>query len=44
MAVPPPARLTVRDLLEGRSFAIPLSDVLNLVAAPPPPAAATSPK
>jgi hypothetical protein len=35
MAVPPPARLTVRDLLAGRSFAIPLSDILDLVEAPP---------
>ncbi len=34
MVVPPPARLTVKDLLEGRSFAIPLSNVLELVEAP----------
>lgn len=40
MAVPPPARLTVRDLLEGRSFTIPLSDVLSLVEAPAAPAPA----
>lgn len=34
MVVPPPARLTVKDLLEGRTFAIPLSNVLDLVEAP----------
>jgi hypothetical protein len=37
MAVPPPARLIVRDLLEGRAFAIPPSNVLELVEAPTPP-------
>jgi hypothetical protein len=39
MAVPPPARLTVRDILEGRAFAIPLSNVLDLVEAPAKPSA-----
>ena len=34
MAVPPPARLTVRDILEGRVFSISLSNVLDLVEAP----------
>lgn len=34
MAVPPPARLTVRDILDGRTFTIPLSNVLELVEAP----------
>jgi len=34
MVVPPPARLTVKDLLEGRSFSIPLSNVLDLIEAP----------
>lgn len=34
MAVPPPARLTVREILEGRSFSIPLSNVLELIEAP----------
>ena len=34
MAVPPPARLTVREILEGRSFSIPLSNVLDLIEAP----------
>jgi hypothetical protein len=38
MAVPPPARLTVRDILEGRAFSIPLSNVLDLVEAPGKPA------
>jgi len=34
MAVSAPARLTVRDILEGRAFSIPLSNVLELVEAP----------
>lgn len=34
MAVPPPARLSVRDLLEGRVFSITASNVLDLVEAP----------
>jgi hypothetical protein len=34
MAVPPAARLTVRDILEGRAFSIPMSNVLDLVEAP----------
>jgi len=34
MAVPPPARLTVREILEGRAFSIPLSNVLDLIEAP----------
>jgi hypothetical protein len=34
MAVPPPARLNVRDILEGRAFSLDLSNVLALVAAP----------
>lgn len=34
MVVPPAARLTVKDILEGRSFSIPLSNVLDLVEAP----------
>jgi hypothetical protein len=34
MAVPPPARLTVRDILEGRAFSIPVSNVLDLIEAP----------
>jgi hypothetical protein len=37
MAIPPPARLSVREILEGRKFAVPLSDVLSLVEAPPKP-------
>lgn len=37
MALPPPARLSVRDLLAGRTFTVPLSSTLELVAAPPPP-------
>jgi ABC-type phosphate/phosphonate transport system substrate-binding protein len=36
MVVPPPARLTVRDLLDGRTFTIPQTDVLDLVEAPKP--------
>lgn len=40
MAVPPPARLTVRDILDGRAFVIPLSNVLDLVE---PPATRTTP-
>ncbi|HVK78154.1 MAG TPA: PhnD/SsuA/transferrin family substrate-binding protein [Kofleriaceae bacterium] len=40
MALPAPARLSVRELLEGRSFSIPLSDVLDLVEAPAPAAPA----
>ncbi|MCB9572965.1 MAG: PhnD/SsuA/transferrin family substrate-binding protein [Kofleriaceae bacterium] len=44
MAVPPPARLAVRDLLAGRVFDVPLSDVLSLVETPPPvPAPAPAP-
>jgi ABC-type nitrate/sulfonate/bicarbonate transport system substrate-binding protein len=43
MAVPPPARLTVRDILEGRKFSIPTSDVLTLVEAPKPMAPKTAP-
>ncbi|HTJ44834.1 MAG TPA: PhnD/SsuA/transferrin family substrate-binding protein [Kofleriaceae bacterium] len=31
LAVPPPARLSVRDLLEGRSFTLPSSNVLDLI-------------
>jgi hypothetical protein len=31
MAVPPPARLNVRDILEGRQFSLELSNVLNQV-------------
>jgi len=42
MAVPPPARLTVRDILEGRSFSIPISNVLLLIEAPRAPATATT--
>src|SRR5262249_24667593 len=34
MAVPPPARLTVRELLEGRTFTAPSSNVLDLVEPP----------
>ena len=34
MAVPPAARLTVREILERRSFSIPLSNVLELIEAP----------
>lgn len=34
MAVPPPARLTVREILEGRGFGLPASNVLDLVEAP----------
>lgn len=34
MALPPPARLSVRELIAGRTFAVPLSDVLDLVSAP----------
>ena len=33
MAVPPPARLNVRDLLEGRTYTPQLTDVLALVSA-----------
>jgi hypothetical protein len=40
MTLPPPARLGVRDLLAGRTFTMPLSDVLDLVEAPPATAAA----
>jgi ABC transporter, phosphonate, periplasmic substrate-binding protein len=36
MAVPPPARLTVRELLEGRTFTTSSSNVLDLVEAPRP--------
>ncbi len=38
MAVPPAARLSVREILEGRSFSIPLSDVLTLIQAQAAPA------
>jgi hypothetical protein len=34
MAVAPPAHLNVRDILEGRAFSIPLSNVLDLIEAP----------
>jgi hypothetical protein len=34
MAVPPPARLNVRDILEGRTVALELSNVLSIVTAP----------
>jgi hypothetical protein len=34
MALPPPARLSVRELIAGRSFAVPLSEVLDLGEAP----------
>jgi len=34
MAVPPPARLTVREILEGRTFTLPPTNVLDLVVAP----------
>lgn len=37
MALPPPARLSVRDLLTGRAFSVPTSNVLDLVEPPPPP-------
>ena len=40
MAVPPPARLNVRDLLAGRTFNVPLSDPLDVVVAPAAPAPA----
>jgi hypothetical protein len=40
MAVPPPARLNVRDLLVGRTFNVPLSDPLDVVVAPAAPAPA----
>jgi hypothetical protein len=39
MVVPPPARLSVREILEGRSFSIPLSNVLDLIEAPAKPSA-----
>lgn len=39
MALPPPARLSVKDLLTGRSFVVPQQNVLELVEAPPPPIA-----
>ncbi|MBZ0231739.1 MAG: phosphate/phosphite/phosphonate ABC transporter substrate-binding protein [Deltaproteobacteria bacterium] len=39
MALPPPARLSVKDLLTGRSFTVPQQDVLELVEPPPPPVA-----
>lgn len=35
MALPPPARLSVKELLTGRSFSVPASNVLDLVEAPP---------
>jgi hypothetical protein len=34
MALPPPARLNVRDVLAGRTFAVPLSNPIALVDAP----------
>ena len=34
MALPPPARLSVKDLLTGRAFNVPLSNTLELVEAP----------
>jgi hypothetical protein len=34
MAVPAPARLGVKEILEGRSFSIPLSNVLDLIELP----------
>lgn len=37
MVLPPRARLTVKDLLAGRTFSVPLSNVLDIVEAPPPP-------
>jgi hypothetical protein len=40
MAVPPPARLNVRDLLVGRTFNVQLSDPLDVVVAPAAPAPA----
>jgi hypothetical protein len=43
MALPPPARLSVKELLTGRTFAVPQSNVLDLVEAPPPPAAGPPP-
>jgi hypothetical protein len=39
MALPPPARLNVRDILAGRQMNAALSDVLDVVEAPPAPAA-----
>ncbi|HTL32327.1 MAG TPA: ABC transporter substrate-binding protein [Kofleriaceae bacterium] len=40
MAVPPPARLSVRDLLAGRTFTASVSDPLDSVVAPAAPAPA----
>jgi hypothetical protein len=37
MAVPPPARLNVRDILEGRSFNLELTNVLSIITAPTEP-------
>jgi hypothetical protein len=34
MALPPPARLTVKDLLVGRTFAVPSSNPLDVIEAP----------
>jgi hypothetical protein len=43
MALPPPARLSVRDLLTGRAFTVQASNVLELVEPPPPPTPAPGP-
>lgn len=43
MALPPPARLSVKELLTGRTFAVPTQNVLELVEAPPPPVPAAPP-
>lgn len=40
MALPPPARLGVKDLLAGRTFNVQLSDPLDVVVAPAAPAPA----
>jgi hypothetical protein len=40
MALPPPARLSVKELLTGRNFTVPASNVLELVEAPAAPAPA----
>jgi hypothetical protein len=37
MAVPPPARLSVKDLIAGRTFKVEVSDPLDVVTAPPAP-------
>jgi hypothetical protein len=36
-AVPPPARLSVKDLIAGRTFKVEVSDPLDVVTAPPAP-------